>query len=450
MVNRLLLLGALAAVMAGVGSFHVTDDLPAAGTTLAIGFVLLAAWLVGDLFAGSGLPRLTGYLVTGLVIGPGVLGLVDAPVLSRLQVVPGTAAALIALTAGLETDLREIRPLAKIIGWMLGLGVMGTIAAIAGAVLLLGDAIPFVAALEPTRALGIAFVLGVVLSAQSPAVAIALHRELGAAGPVASVVLASVIVADVAVIVMFAASSTLVQVLSGSDAAIASTIGLLVWQLLGSALIGMGTGLVLAAYANRVGEGLELFTLTAAFVVAEVGRALGLDPLLTALAMGLLIRNATSAGPALLSAVETSSLPVYVLFFAVAGASIHLDALLGNAFPVGVLVAVRAVAYVVGSRVATGVAGAPEAVKQWSGFGMLPQAGLAIALALLFSKSFPEFGAEAGALTLGVVALNELFGPVAYRYALGRAGEVGQRVASAPPVVPPDPNATPAPVPRAR
>ena len=125
MVNRLLLLGALAAVMAGVGSFHVADDLPAAGTTLAIGFVLLAAWLVGDLFAGSGLPRLTGYLVTGLVIGPGVLGLVDAPVLARLQVVPGTAAALIALTAGLETDLREIRPLAKIIGWMLGLGVMG-------------------------------------------------------------------------------------------------------------------------------------------------------------------------------------------------------------------------------------------------------------------------------------------------------------------------------------
>src|SRR5690606_41716025 len=59
--------------------------------------------------------------------------------------------------------------------------------------------------------------------------------------------------------------------------------------------------------------------------------------------------------------------------------------------------------------------------------GLLPQAGLALALAALFVKTFPGFGAEARALVLGVVALNELIAPAIYRWALVRSGEAGQR-----------------------
>jgi hypothetical protein len=60
------------------------------------------------------------------------------------------------------------------------------------------------------------------------------------------------------------------------------------------------------------------------------------------------------------------------------------------------------------------------------GFGLLPQAGLALALSMLFTKTFPSFGAEAGALTLGIVALNEMVAPILYRFALVRSGEAGQ------------------------
>lgn len=430
MVNRLLLLCAIVGVMAAVRSFGADDVMPAAGTTLTIGFMLLAAWLLGEVFATIRLPRLTGYLVLGLIAGPSVAGLMDQPVVDRLQILPGAAAALIALTAGLETELRDLRPLARTILAMLVVCVGGTIVALAGAVTLLGPAIPFVDTLVGARAAGVTMVLAIVLSAQSPAVAIALHRELDAAGPVTRAVLASVIVADVLLIVLFAIGSAGVQLMSGSEGALASTLGVLAWQLFGSAAVGAGVGAVLAVYAQRVIEGLELFTLLSAFVVAEVGRALGLDPLITALATGLLVRNATSAGPALLRAVESSSLPVYVLFFAVAGASIHLDALAANALPAVVLVGARGAAYLLTARVATSMAGAPPVVRAYAGFGMLPQAGLAIALALLFVRTFPEFGAQAGALTLGVVALNELVGPVAYRWALARAGEVGQRGAA--------------------
>jgi hypothetical protein len=65
-------------------------------------------------------------------------------------------------------------------------------------------------------------------------------------------------------------------------------------------------------------------------------------------------------------------------------------------------------------------------VRKYSGFGLLPQAGLALALALLFTRSFPQLGSEASALVFGIVAINELVAPVAYKWALVRSGEAGR------------------------
>jgi hypothetical protein len=68
-------------------------------------------------------------------------------------------------------------------------------------------------------------------------------------------------------------------------------------------------------------------------------------------------------------------------------------------------------------------------VGRYAGFGLLPQAGLALALALLFERTFPDFHGGAAALTLGVVALNEILAPVFFRMALVRSGEAGKRAA---------------------
>jgi hypothetical protein len=162
-----------------------------------------------------------------------------------------------------------------------------------------------------------------------------------------------------------------------------------------------------------------------AFVTAEVGQRIGLDPLLVALSAGVLIRNGTGQGDQLHHAIEGSSLPVYLVFFAVAGATIHLDVLAVVGVPALLFVGVRAAGFLTGSQIACAAAGAPPEVRKWVGFGLLPQAGLALALSMLFSKTFPEFGADAGALTLGIVALNEMIAPVVYRYALVRSGEAG-------------------------
>jgi hypothetical protein len=215
----------------------------------------------------------------------------------------------------------------------------------------------------------------------------------------------------------------------GGGTALADTILHLAWELGGSIIAGCGIGSILAVYLRGVGHGAPLFVLMIAFVTAEIGVRLGLDPLLVALAAGVLIRNGTGQGDQLHHAIEGSSLPVYLVFFAVAGATIHLDVLAVVGLPALLFVVIRAAGFLAGSRVACAAAGAPAEVRRWVGFGLLPQAGLALALSMLFAKTFPEFGGDAGALTLGIVALNEMVAPVIYRYALVRSGEAGATAA---------------------
>lgn len=65
-------------------------------------------------------------------------------------------------------------------------------------------------------------------------------------------------------------------------------------------------------------------------------------------------------------------------------------------------------------------------VSRYAGFGLLPQSGLALVIALLFARMFPQFGAQDAALVFGFVGINELAGPVLYRWALLRSGEAGK------------------------
>ena len=120
--------------------------------------------------------------------------------------------------------------------------------------------------------------------------------------------------------------------------------------------------------------------------------------------------------------IEASALPVYILFFAAAGANLHLDVLTIVGGPAVLFVVVRGIGLLAGAAFGARMAQAPEVVRRYAGFGLLPQAGLALALSMLFAKTFPEFGVEAAALTLGVVALNELVAPALAVAGVGSLG----------------------------
>lgn len=425
---RLLYVLILAGLMQAARSFapDITVGGGAAGTALACGYLLLSAFLVGSVFESLHMPRLTGYLVTGILVGPQVLQLVSGPMVSNLQIFNGVATALIALTAGVELDLQAMKPLLKSISWVTAVAICGTILLIGSAVFLLQGSLPFLHHLPTLQIAAMSLVLGVTMVAQSPAVVVALQSETAADGPLTRTVLGVVVISDLLVIVLFAMVSSLAKSLLGSNIDALHTAGALAWEVLGSWAIGAGVGIIIAVYLRFVKGRSALFVLAAAFLVAEIGQRVNLDPLLLALSAGVFIRNATRHGDRLQQEIETSSLPVYVVFFAVTGANIHIRDLVVVGIPAAALVLTRAAGFIGLGRLAATLARGPEEVRKYIGFGLMPQAGLALALALLFVKTFPTIGAEASALVFGGVAINEMLAPVLYRFALVASGEAGK------------------------
>ena len=422
---KLILLAALALFASAVRDF-APEATGASATALAAGVLLLAGFFAGGVFKSLGLPKLTGYLAAGIVFGPHVLDVVSAGMLKDLNPFKGLAVALLALTAGLEMHVPTIRPLFRSVLWILLLAVMGTTVLLMVLVYFAAPILPFLDGLETGQIIAIAVVLGIAFSAQSPAVVVAVRDEVEADGPLVKTVLAVVVFADLIVIVAFGISTTVARSTFGEASDVLDTALTLGWHVGGSILVGAVLGGLIALFSARVEGGAALFIAAVAFVMAEVGNRLHLDPLVLALTAGIIIRNFTPVADRVHHAVEAAGFPVYIAFFAIAGAGVHLDSLAVMAIPASLVVMVRAAGYWTGTWVAGRIAEAPRIVSRLGGFGLMPQAGLALALAALFVQSFPSLGAGAGDLIFSVVAMNEMIAPVIFRLALLRSGEAGK------------------------
>ncbi len=358
MMVPLLLLLALAGLMQAAQTF--TTRATSSGTALAFGFLLLAAYFTAKVVSRIGLPKLTGYILAGIVAGPFVLGLVSVQMTSSLKVVSGAATAIIALEAGAELNARTVRALLPTLRAISLLAVVGAMVALAAALFLMRPWLPMLDGLSTGAALAVCFVIGVAMSAQSPAVVMALLAEMRAAGPLSSVILASVVVADLVVIVCFSIASAVTAATIGGEIDLTSTALRVGWELFGSIGFGCIVGALIGRFLLSVRQSASLFALTVCVVVAEVGTRIHLDPLIVMLAAGIWLRNVSRADSReLLRGFESAQLPVFLVFFALAGSKLDIFALAGSIVPVALLVLVRASSFFVGARVACAVTASP-------------------------------------------------------------------------------------------
>jgi Kef-type K+ transport system membrane component KefB len=420
----LLLLFALGGLMHAARSFS-TDGVAA---ELAFGFLLLSAYFTAKIVSRFGLPKLTGYILAGVITGPYVLGLVTTDMAVSLKIVSGTASAIIALEAGAELQIEKIRPVMKTLRALALLSVIGTAAAIAGTLYLVRDTLGFFSVLDFNQTIAVCVLLGVALAAKSPAVAMALISETRSEGPLTSTILATVVVADLGVIICFSIASAVTSAVIGGGIDVAATVFDVCWALFGSVAFGIAIGALLGVFLKSVKSGASLFAVMICVVVAEVGTRIQLDPLIVMLAAGIYLRNFSRADATqLLDNFAAAQLPVFLVFFALAGAKLHIFELWAAIIPVMLICGVRAASFYVGAKIATVATGAPEVVRKYTWYGLCPQAGLALALALVLAKSFPSFGAEASVILFGVVGFNECIAPIVLRIMLLRSGEAGKK-----------------------
>ena len=410
---------------------------------LAFGFIVLASYTIGGLVGQIRLPHITGYLIAGLVFGPsfanalGGLGLpppfdkgiVNDEVIEQLSLLDTLALALIALTAGGELKLEGLKKGLRAISSILVAQFVAIGSLMTGFFWLISGAVPFIGlpgveGLPMMAALAVGGMVASVSLATSPAATIAVIMESRADGPMTRNVLSVVVLKDVIVVVAFAVAQVIVAQQIGMGA-LEGGIGeyLLNHIVLSIAFGAIVVGGLMALYIRYINQELLIFVIGVVYLVAFITDQLSWDPVLVFLAAGFGVSNFSKTGHRLIETVERLSLPVYVVFFTLAGAKLHLDQLQQVALFALAMVGVRVFALYAGTNLGARIGKADESTRAFGWMGFVSQAGVSILLAAMIGNSFGELGESLETLIIGGVAINELVGPVLFKMGLGLAGE---------------------------
>lgn len=410
------------------------DALPAGGaeTGAAVGLLLIGAWMFGRVVETIGLPRITGYLIFGIGIGPGAMGLVSKDALASISLVNELAIAVIALIAGGEIRVRQLLEMIKPIVFLL-LGVCGVVFVFAGGAGVI--ALDMAGAVESFGApehLLLAIATAVIMLTNSPAVIVALTQEMGEQNAMSRLALAVTVCKDIVVIVLFA---VVIAIGAGAGSGDGSLVRTLASELGGSVVAGGVFGIALAWYMRSVRAHLLIVLPIASLGIALLCEALNLETLLVGLIAGMLMQNVWEHhGEAFFESLEDLSTPVYCVFFAVAGAKLELSLIGSVGLAAMVIVAGRLAGAYLGVTLGARLAGVEKHTRRWLWTAFAPQAGIALALALIAAEALGE-GEQRElvfSLLLATIAMNELIGPPLLSFGLKRSDSVGVGADSAP------------------
>ncbi|WNG17692.1 cation:proton antiporter [Cystobacter fuscus] len=416
---RLLLLLVLLAAISRAQLWRVDTGTSVA---LAAGALLLCGLFAGKVAKGLGLPRLTGYLLVGVAVGPYALGFIPGAGVKGLELVKGLAVSLIALVAGTELEWGLIRRVGSKVVTLCCLVCGVTFLVIFGALLALRPWLPFLAPMTLAQALAVSSLISMVVVSFSPTVTIAIVQETAARGPFTEFLMALVIIGDLVVMVGFAVAAGLARASFGGGLDVGGLLTGVGWELFGSMAVGAVLALCLLLYMRQVKRELPLFLVGLCFASAEAGARLHLSPLMVSLSAGALIVNLDPReGERIHHAIQRAGLPIFALFFAAAGAGLKLDALVTVGPAAMLLVALRAVAIYGSCRHFAPVEDPRLRQNLW--MGLISQAGVTFGLAALVSRTFPTFGPQVEVLIVAMITAHELIGPVLTRRAIQRSGE---------------------------
>ena len=399
-----------------------------AQATLALGMLMLLAYVTGNIARHFRIPRIVGYLVAGLlaVSTPFGVELVQDQALEKLAPITHGALFLIAFAIGNALTIDGFRRERRTTLLRLVTGAMVVpFLAVTLVVLTVSPWFPLTAHQPFRDALLVALALGTVSAVSSPAMIWPIMTDEDARGPLPHTALeVSVmqdLVAAIAVVLLLVVALPLGS--RGTVTPASATHALA--AIAGSLVAGVTLALAVTQYLRVIQSQLAWVLVLLALVASQAVRLLGLDAVLMGLAAGLALRRlAAEHSTRVSSELQRCAIPVYVVFFSLAGASLQLDAL-NEMWPwILLLVGLRVAGLWGGMRWAGragGRRGNAAVSREWADSGWLAlvgQGGFAVTLAALFRRAFPEWNVSLEALVLAMIGVQELAGPVCFQWVM--------------------------------
>ncbi len=407
-------------------------------TLLLVAFALFAGLLMTRLFVKFRLPDVTAYLVTGVLIGPCVLGRLGVPGLGfrtfdeveSLGLISDVALGFIAFAIGHEFRLSALKQTGR------QAAIVGILQAVITTIVVDAALIAAHFAMPDLLSLPVAITLGAIAAATAPAATLMVVRQYKAKGPVTDVLLPVVALDDAVGLVIFAVSFGIAQSMQNGDvnttALIVEPIAEVILSLTLGAAVGFGLTYLERYFhshrnRNALIVGSVVLTVALSQITFEAGPfEFGFSSLLVCMMLGTIFCNFCPLSEDLMLQADRWSGPAITLFFVLSGSALQFEVFSQPAVVlIGVIyIVARSLGKYMGARFSADLAHSPDVVRKYLGITLLPQAGVALGMCAAAYKVMGQEGMLIRSIILFSVLVYELIGPSLTKMALTRAGDI--------------------------
>lgn len=384
-------------------------------TIFYLALILFSGQIFGRLVKLIKLPNVTGYLIAGLLIGPYCLKIVPKDLVTNLEIMSHIALGFIAFSIGAEFKLSYLKKA----------GITPIVIALFEA--LFASVFVSIALFSFGYSLELSLLLGAIASATAPAATVMVVRQYNARGPVTKTLLSVVALDDAVCLMLFGLIMAVVNtMLNPGRTSIALTIIMPLVEIITSLVIGAVLGflfLIPMKFFKKESNRL-IFTCGFIFLGSSIALSFDLSPLLLCMAMGATLINVTPEGESIFRITDFVTPPIFLMFFVISGMELNIGIIPKLGLISILYIVVRVIGKVSGATLGAIIAKAPDTVKKYIGFSLVPQAGVAIGLSLIAANSLPDYGQTIRAVVLCATLIYELTGPIITKISLMKAGEI--------------------------
>lgn len=357
------------------------------------------------------LPRVTILLLCGVLIGPQFFNLLPSFFIDDwFSVVTDISLGMIGFLLAQKMTLQKFKEIGKSVLIISLFKVIVTFASVLFCLYLINID------------LKAAILLAAIASPSAPAAIYDLVQELKIENPFSQKLLSIVAIDDLWGIVLFIFSLTFVSILgANSDWLLYVKNGAI--EIFGSIFLGVGFGLIVAWITGRIQEGqpTQAEALAAIFLTISLANYFEFSPLLSAVILGITVANTATHHNTPFEAIKGFEWPFLIIFFLLAGASLHIDALFSVGFIGFAYILSRSLGIYFGAKIGCKKTKQKDFSCKYLGYALLPQAGVAVGMALMASQNFNSLRDIILPVVIGSTVIFELFGPILARKVLQKS-----------------------------
>ncbi|MFH1504835.1 MAG: cation:proton antiporter [Candidatus Omnitrophota bacterium] len=386
---------------------------------LSLAIIFILSFFSSRLTRKLKIPTITVYVALGILLSPGVLNLISKDFLSISNFFSNLVLGMIAFSLGESFSLTTLRRVGRAVASIsISASLFPWVLVTLAVWLLFGQ--PFY----------IALIFGAIAAATAPAAVVMVAQEYKSKGEFTDTLLGIVAIDDAWALVIFGLSLSLAQsFLNGNGCMLGVCRDLFkaLIEIIGSLALGGIIALIFNKFTGLVNTAKERLIHTFGFLALIIGLSISFNfsVLLSCMFFGAVLANSNKESFKFFNSLREIDTPLYLIFFVLAGASLKIG-VLGVAITLTLgYVCFRAIGKIAGAFLGAKIADASIPIKKYMGIALIPQAGVALACALVAKHAIGgPWGDKILTITIASTVIFELIGPWATKFSLTKAGEI--------------------------